>query len=115
MINGRTKFIYNEQAYNILKNYFQEEVAEEIAGSPKMFLLAQENAILKNTIEEYKEINTKFESMFLEEKAKNEHFIECNTELKTKNDYLCEENKKLQDEIARLKNRNFFKKLFNIY
>ena len=113
--DGKTKFIYNEQAYDILKDYYSGQVIEEIKENPKMLLLAQENTILKNTLEEYKEINIKFENMYLEEKNRNESFIEYNTELKVQNNYLLEENKKMQEELERLKNRNFFKRLFNKY
>lgn len=113
--DGKTKFLYNEQAYNILKNYYGGQVIEEIKENPKMLLLVQENTILKNTLEEYKEINIKFENMYLEEKSRNESFIECNTELKTQNNYLLEENKKMQEELEKLKNRNLFKRLFNKY
>lgn len=113
--DGKTKFLYNEQAYNILKNYYSGQVIEEIKENPKMLLLAQENTILKNTLEEYKKINIKFENMYLEEKDRNESFIECNTELKTQNNYLLEENKKMQEELEKLKNRNFFERLFNKY
>ena len=113
--DGKTKFIYNERAYDILKDYYSEQVIEEIKENPKILLLAQENTILKNTLEEYKEINIKFENMYLEEKNKNESFIVYNTELKTQNNYLLEENKKMQEELEKLKNRNFFKRLFNKY
>lgn len=113
--DGKTKFIYNEQAYNILKDYYSGQVIDEIKENPKMLLLAQENTILKNTLEEYKEINLKFENMYLEEKNRNESFIEFNTELKTQNNYLLEENKKMHEELERLKNRNFLKRLFNKY
>lgn len=113
--DGKTKFIYNEQAYDILKDYYSGQVIEEIKENPKMLLLAQENTILKNTLEEYKEINIKFENMYLEEKNRNESFIEYNTELKIQNNYLLEENKKIQEELVRLKNRNFFERLFNKY
>lgn len=113
--DGKTKFLYNKQAYNILKNYYSGQVIEEIKESPKMLLLAQENTILKNTLEEYKKINIKFENMYLEEKYRNESFIEYNTELKTQNNYLLEENKKIQEELEKLKSRNFFERLFNKY
>ena len=113
--DGKTKFIYNEQAYDILKDYYRGQVIEEIKENPKMLLLAQENTILKNTLEEYKEINIKFENMYLEEKNRNESFIEYNTELKIQNNYLLEENKKIQEELIKLKNRNFFERLFNKY
>ena len=113
--DGKTKFLYNEQAYNVLKNYYSGQVIEEIKENPKMLLLAQENTILKNTLEEYKEINIKFENMYLEEKNRNESFIEYNTKLKTQNNYLLEENKKMQEELEKLKNRNFFERLFNRY
>lgn len=113
--DGKTKFIYNEQAYDILKDYYSGQVIEEIKENPKMLLLAQENTILKNTLEEYKEINIKFENMYLEEKNRNESFIEYNTELKIQNNYLLEENKKIQEELIKLKNRNFFERLFNKY
>lgn len=113
--DGKTKFIYNEQAYDILKDYYSGQVIEEIKENPKILLLAQENTILKNTLEEYKEINIKFENMYLDEKNRNESFIECNTELKIQNNYLLEENKKMQEELEKLKNRNFFKRLFNKY
>lgn len=113
--DGKTKFIYNEQAYDILKDYYSGQVIEEIKENPKMLLLAQENTILKNTLEEYKEINIKFENMYLEEKNRNESFIEYNTELKIQNNYLLEENKKIQEELEKIKNRNFFKRLFNKY
>lgn len=113
--DGKTKFIYNEQAYDILKDYYSGQVIEEIKENPKMLLLAQENTILKNTLEEYKEINIKFENMYLEEKSRNESFIEYNTELKTQNNYLLEENKKMQEELEKLKNRNFFERIFNKY
>ena len=111
--DGKTKYIYNEQAYNILKDYYSGQVIEEIKENPKMLLLAQENTILKNTLEEYKEINIKFENMYLEEKSRNESFIESKTELKAQNNYLLEENKKMQEEIEKLKNRSFLKRLFN--
>lgn len=63
------KFVYNQQAYNILKQNYQKKIVEEVRENPKMFSLIQENETLKATLSEYKQISSKFETMYNEEKA----------------------------------------------
>lgn len=113
--DNKEKFLYSEEAYNILKNYYGGQVIEELKENPKMFLLAQENSILKNSLTEYKDISFKFENMYNEEKNKNIIYIEQNAELKTLNSKLLEDNENMKNELDRLKNRNFFDRLFNKY
>ncbi len=117
---NQNKFMYNEQAYNILKDNYNNKIIEEVKENPKMLALISENTTLKATIEEYKNLNTKFELMYNEEKQNKENILKDNITLqinnenfKNQNNKLSEENHNLQKEIERLKNRNFLARLFN--
>ncbi len=114
------KFVYNQQAYDILKQNYQKKIVEEVRENPKMFSLIQENETLKATLSEYKQISSKFETMYNEEKAEKENLINekatlqaTNSNYIEKNHKLEEEKYKLQQELERMKNRGFFARLFN--
>lgn len=114
------KFVYNQQAYDILKQNYQKKIVEEVRENPKMFSLIQENETLKATLNEYKQISSKFETMYNEEKEAKENLINEKATLQaTNNNYieknhkLEEEKYKLQQEIERLNTRGFFARLFN--
>ena len=114
------KFVYNQQAYDILKQNYQKKIVEEVRENPKMFSLIQENETLKATLSEYKQISSKFETMYNEEKAEKENLINekatlqaTNSNYIEKNHKLEEEKYKLQQEIERLNTRGFFARLFN--
>lgn len=104
--NNKSKKLYNEKAFEILKNHFGNQVVEEMKENPKMLLLVQENSILKNSLLEYKEISSKFENMYNVEKERNLSIVVENTQLKSKNEMLSA-------EVERLKNRSIFDRLFN--
>ncbi len=128
---NQNKFIYTEEAYNILRDNYKIKIAEEIKENPQMLALISENTTLRATIEEYKNLNTKFEIMYNEEKESKENLIKENATLQVTNSsyikqnhllekakYELEENTKkeineLQQELDRLKNRGFFARLFN--
>lgn len=121
VIDGKqTKFVYSQEAYNILKQNYQNKVVKEVKENPKMFALIQENETLKATLSEYKQISSKFEIMYNEEKANKESLLEKNAMLESTNGNFIKENHRLegekyelQQEIDRLKNRSFFERLFN--
>lgn len=114
------KFVYNQQAYNILKQNYQKKIVEEVRENPKMFSLIQENETLKATLNEYKQISSKFETMYNEEKAEKENLINEKATLQATNSNYIEQNHKLeedkyklQQELERIKNRGFFARLLN--
>ena len=114
------KFVYNQQAYEILKNNYQQKMVQEVKENPKMFSLIQENETLKATLNEYKQISSKFETMYNEERTETENLIKDNATLLSTNSSYIEKNHKLeqekyelQQELDRLKNRGFFARLFN--
>lgn len=121
IIDGKqVKFVYSQEAYNILKQNYQRKVVEEVRENPKMFSLIQENETLRATLNEYKQISNKFELMYNEEKNNKESLLEKNAMLESTNSNYIKENHRLesekyelQQEIDRLKNRNFFARLFN--
>lgn len=121
IIDGKqVKFVYSQEAYNILKQNYQRKVVEEVRENPKMFALIQENETLKATLNEYKQISSKFEVMYNEERTSKESLLEKNAMLESTNSSYIKENHKLegekyelQQEIDRLKSRGFFARLFN--
>ena len=121
IIDGKqVKFVYSQEAYNILKQNYQRKVVEEVRENPKMFALIQENETLKATLNEYKQISSKFEIMYNEERTSKESLLEKNAMLESTNSSYIKENHKLegekyelQQEIDRLKSRGFFARLFN--
>ena len=121
ILDGKqVKFVYNQQAYDILKNNYQQKMVQEVKENPKMFSLIQENETLKAALSEYKQISLKFESMYNEERMEKENLLKDNATLSSenssyieKNNNLKQENYELQQELERLKNRGFFARLFN--
>lgn len=121
ILDGKqVKFVYNQQAYEILKNNYQQKMVQEVKENPKMFSLIQENKTLKAALSEYKQISLKFESMYNEERMEKENLLKDNATLSSenssyieKNNNLKQENYELQQELERLKNRGFFARLFN--
>ena len=121
ILDGKqVKFVYNQQAYEILKNNYQQKMVQEVKENPKMFSLIKENETLKATLSEYKQISLKFESMYNEERMEKENLLKDNATLSSenssyieKNNNLKQENYELQQELERLKNRGFFARLFN--
>lgn len=121
IIEGKqTKFIYSKEAYDVLKQNYQQKVVKEVRENPKMFSLIQENETLRATLNEYKQISNKFETLYNEEKNNKESLLEKNAILQSTNSSYIKENHRLegekyelQQEIDRLKNRNFFARLFN--
>ena len=121
ILDGKqVKFVYNQQAYEILKNNYQQKMVQEVKANPKMFSLIKENETLKATLSEYKQISLKFESMYNEERMEKENLLKDNATLSSenssyieKNNNLKQENYELQQELERLKNRGFFARLFN--
>ncbi len=116
----QTKFVYNQQAYDILKQNYQKKIVEEVRENPKMFSLIQENETLKATLSEYKQISSKFETMYNEEKKAKENLINEKATLQATNSNYIENNHKLeeekynlQQELERIKNRGFFARLLN--
>ena len=121
IIDGKqVKFVYSQEAYNILKQNYQRKIVEEVRENPKMFALIQENETLKATLNEYKQISSKIEVMYNEERTSKESILEKNAMLESTNSSYIKENHKLegekyelQQEIDRLKSRGFFARLFN--
>ena len=121
ILDGKqVKFVYNQQAYEILKNNYQQKMVQEVKENPKMFSLIQENETLKAALSEYKQISSKFETMYNEERIEKENLIKDNATLLSTNSSYIEKNQKLeqekyhlQQELERLKNIGFFARLFN--
>lgn len=116
----QVKFVYNQQAYEILKSNYQQKMVQEVKENPKMFSLIQENETLKATLNQYKQISSTFENMYKEERIQKENLIKDNATLQTTNKSYMEENHKLEQEkyelekeIERIKNRGLFARLFN--
>lgn len=116
----QVKFVYNQQAYEILKSNYQQKIVQEVKDNPKMFSLIQENETLKATLNQYKQISSTFENMYKEERIQKENLIKDNTILQTTNKSYMEKNHKLEQEkyqlekeIEQIKNRGFFARLFN--
>lgn len=121
LLEGKqVKFVYNQQAYEILKSNYQQKIVQEVKDNPKMFSLIQENETLKATLNQYKQISSTFENMYKEERIQKENLIKDNTILQTTNKSYMEKNHKLEQEkyelekeIEQIKNRGFFARLFN--
>lgn len=116
----QVKFVYNQQAYEILKSNYQQKIVQEVKENPKMLSLIQENETLKATLNQYKQISSTFENMYKEERMQKENLIKDNATLQTTNKSYMEENHKLEQEkyelkkeIERMKNRGLFARLFN--
>ena len=98
IIDGKqVKFVYSQDAYNILKQNYQKKVIEEVRENPKMFALIQENETLKATLNEYKQISSKFEVMYNEERTNKESLLEKNAILESTNEKYIKENHKLEN------------------
>lgn len=110
--NNKTKIMYNEDAFNILKEHFNnkkaDEVQNEIKDNPQMLLLIQQNNILSKTAEEYRNSKEEFRKLFESEREKNNFYVLTNKELEFKNI-------QLENEINNLKNRGLIKRIFNIF
>ena len=121
IVDGKQlKFVYNQQAYEILKNNYQHKMVQEVKENPKMLLLIKENETLKATLSEFKQISSKFETMYNKERIEKENLVKDNATLLSvnngyieKNTKLEQEKKELEQELERLKNRGFFARLFN--
>lgn len=116
----QVKFVYNQQAYEILKSNYQQKMVQEVKENPKMFSLIQENETLKATLNQYKQISSTFENMYKEERTQKENLIKDNATLQTTNKSYMEKNHKLEQEkyelekeLERMKNRGLFARLFN--
>lgn len=72
----KLKFVYNEEAYNILKENYQAKVVNEVKENPKMMSLIKDNETLKTTLNDYKNISSKFEKMYNDEKIAKEKVVE---------------------------------------
>lgn len=114
------KFVYNQQAYEILKENYQKKIVQEVKENPKMFSLIQENETLKAALSQYKQISSTFENMYKEERKEKESLIKDNATLLSTNSSFIEKNHKLEQEkyelekeLERIKNRGFFARLFN--
>lgn len=121
ILDGKqVKFVYKQQAYEILKSNYQQKIVQEVKENPKMFALIQENETLKAALNEYRQISSKFEIMYNEERVEKENLVKDNATLLSENSSYIEKNNKLEQEkynlekeLERLKNRSFFDRLFN--
>lgn len=121
IVDGKQiKFVYSEEAYNILKENYQQKIVKEVKENPKMLVLVQENETLKATLSKYESLSNKFEKMYEEEKKAKEEEMEKRFEtekeaerLRGLRDTLTTNNRNLNEEIERLKNRGFWARLFN--
>ena len=128
LVEGKqVKFVYSQKAYDILKENYQKKIVKEIKENPKMFSLIQENETLKATLDEYKQISSKFESLYNEERAEKERLISDNAVLQATNTGYMEKNhllegekyklemekQALEQEINKMKNRSIWARIFN--
>ena len=126
IIGKKEKFLYSQEAFDILKEEYKTKIVKEVQENPKMAGLVErvksfdENMSLKDdtittlkaTLDEYKNISSKFEKMYNDEKEAKEKIIEESHQKDLKiveitKDY--EQIKKLYEEE---KNKGFFKKIF---
>lgn len=128
IVEGKqVKFVYSQRAYDILKENYQKKMVKEIRENPKMFSLIKENETLKATLDEYKQISSKFEILYNEEKSEKERLISDNAVLQATNTGYMEKNhllegekyklemekQALEQEISKMKNRNIWARIFN--
>lgn len=128
LVEGKqVKFVYSQKAYDILKENYQKKIVKEIKENPKMFSLIQENETLKATLDEYKQISSKFESLYNEERAEKERLISDKAVLQATNTSYMEKNhllegekyklemekQALEQEISKMKNRSIWARIFN--
>jgi len=95
--NNQEKFLYNQEAYNILKENHTSKIIEEVRENPKMLSLIQENETLKATLAKYENLSNKFEKMYEEEKESRLKEIEKANERQIKITELQSENKRIQN------------------
>ena len=131
--NNFVKKVYNEDAFNILQEYFKTESLKEsikyTSDDKNYLVILQQNAILSKNYEDLKAVSSKFQELYLSEKQKTETNILAinnlqnlnndlqieNTNLKNQNSDLEIENQKLQLELENIKKRGFFKRLLNLF
>lgn len=92
------KFLYNQEAYNILNDNYKEKVVEKAKENPQMLALISENTTLRATIEEYRNLSSKFEIMYQEEKEKKENLLIDNTNLSNANGIFIQKNHELEEQ-----------------
>ncbi len=123
----KLKFLYNEEAYNVLKEEYKTKIVKEVKENPKMMTLLKENEGLKATLDEYKNISSKFEKMYVDEKEAKEKVIEESHKKDIKITELEGDNKRIRDnwnasnlnnvelkkEIERLKSRSLWQRILN--
>lgn len=103
LLNGKKeKYIYNQQAFDILNDYYNFKNLSSSEDKNNLMLIK----IQAKEIEELKNLNNTFKDYYEEEKQKNEDLLILNADLKN-------DNNNLKLEIERLKNRSFFDRLFN--
>ena len=128
MVDGKQlKYVYTQEAYDVLKENYEQKIVNEVKENPKMLVLLQENETLKATLSKYESLSSKFEKMYDEEKRERLKEIEKRNQIEQAqkelewnykrvqgnwNNYV-KQNQDLKDEIERLKNRGFWARLFN--
>lgn len=121
IVDGKQlKYVYTQEAYDTLKENYEQKIVQEVKENPKMLVLVQENETLKATLSKYESLSNKFEKMYEEEKKSKEKEMEKRYEaereterLRNLRDSLTTNNRNLNEEIERLKNRGFWARLFN--
>lgn len=109
-IGKKERFIYNEQAFNILNDYYSFKDGS-IEDNKSLTLIK----IQSKEIEELKNISTTFQRYYEEEKANNKVLMEKNEDLTICNSDLTYKINQLELENQQLKNLSLFRRIFKLY
>lgn len=118
---NQKKFVYTQEAYNVLKENYNKKAVKEIKENPKMLILINENGQLKANIKKYEELSNKFEKLYKETSEENKQLYKRNGSLLKENvdkdKQLYEKDLQLEElkkENEKLKHRNLIKRIFNL-
>lgn len=122
IIEGKQKkFVYTQEAYDLLKENYTKKAVKEIKENPKMLILINENETLKANIKKYEELSNKFEKMYNKAIEENKQLYKRNGSLLKegveKDKQLNEKDlelEKVKEEIERLKHRSLIKRILNL-
>lgn len=112
LLNGKKeKFLYNQEAFNILSDYFNIKNINDAEDRNNLMIIK----IQSKEIEELKNLSSTFQKYYEQEKEKKEDLLILTEDLKNDINNLQKDKINLQNEIDRLRNRSFIDRLLNRY
>lgn len=122
IVDGKQrKFVYTQEAYDLLKENYTKKAVKEIKENPKMLILIEKNKTLEASIKKYEELSNTFKKMYDEKDEENKQLYKKNGSLLKesvdKEKELYEKNMQLEElkkEIEKLKHRNLIKRILNL-